>query len=86
MYYSAGCLETYLDTEYTEKLQKGKYEDVEPDDIFPKLLDKLSPPVHDKLDAFINALSKDENFKPPGELLHSFTINGKSTTKQQYNH
>lgn len=77
MYYSAGSLETYLGMKYTEKLQKGEFDDVEPDNVFPKLMAKLTPPVYDNLDAFVKALSKDEKFKPCGELLHSFTVNGK---------
>lgn len=82
LYYSAGSLETYLGMKYTEKLHKGEFDDVEPDDVFPKLMSKLTPPVYDNLDTFIKALSKDEKFKPSGELLHSFTVNDNGNNRQ----
>ncbi|XP_011307205.1 histone acetyltransferase type B catalytic subunit [Fopius arisanus] len=75
LYYSAGWLETYLGMTYSEKLQKGVYEGVEPDDVLGKMTDKLPPNVHDNLDSFVKTLVKDDNFRPAGELLHSFSVN-----------
>ncbi|KAH0539522.1 histone acetyltransferase type B catalytic subunit [Cotesia glomerata] len=73
LYYSAGSLETYLGMSYSEKLPKGMFEGVEADDVLPKIKDKLAPQVHDNLDSFIKALTKDDTFRPAGELIHSFT-------------
>ncbi|KAK0181612.1 hypothetical protein PV327_003883 [Microctonus hyperodae] len=74
LYYSAGCLETYLGMTFSEKVPKDMYEEVEPDNVLPKIADKLAPPVHDNLDSFIKSLKNDDNFKPYGELLHSFSV------------
>ncbi|XP_063990865.1 histone acetyltransferase type B catalytic subunit isoform X2 [Diachasmimorpha longicaudata] len=74
LYYSAGCLETYLGMSYSEKLQTDMYEGVEPDEVLSKMTEKLPPKVHDKLDSFIKSLAQDENFRPAGELLHSFSV------------
>lgn len=76
LYYSAGCLETYLGMTYSEKINKVLYEGVEADEVLPKIAEKLAPQVHDNIDAFIESLKKDDTFKPHGELLHSFSVNG----------
>ena len=75
LYYSAGSLETYLGMTYTEKFNKQlAYEDVEPDEVLSKITPYLAPQIHDSLDSFTKALTKDEKFRPYGELLHAFTI------------
>ncbi|XP_034942958.1 histone acetyltransferase type B catalytic subunit [Chelonus insularis] len=74
LYYTAGCLETYFGVTYSDKFPKNVYEGVEADDVFPKLLEKLAPPVHYNVDSFVKSLSKDGSFRPYGELLHSFNI------------
>lgn len=76
LYYSAGCLETYLGMSYSEKFRKGMDDEVEPDEVLPKLMDKLAPHVHDNLDSFIKSLTKEDTFRPAGELIHSFTVTG----------
>lgn len=53
------------------------YEGVEADKILPKISEVLAPQVHENLDSFVTSLTKDENFKPFGELLHSFSVIGK---------
>ncbi|XP_003701894.1 histone acetyltransferase 1 isoform X2 [Megachile rotundata] len=82
LYYSAGCLETYLGMTYSEKISKALYEGVEADEVLPKVADKLAPQVHDNLDAFIKSLKKDDTFRPHGELLHSFSINDDGCTRK----
>lgn len=75
LFYSAGCLETYLGMTYTEKVNK-QCDGVEPDEVLTKLAEKLAPDVHYSLTDFINALAKDDTFVPYGELIHSFSIDG----------
>lgn len=77
LYYSAGCLETYLGMTYAEKVNKA-VEKVEADNVLPKVADKLTTEVHTNLDTFIESLKKDDTFKPHGELLHSFSVDGNS--------
>lgn len=76
LYYSAGCLETYLSMSYQEKINKVLYEGVEADEVLPNIAEKLAPQIHTNIDAFIESLKKDDIFKPHGELLHSFSISG----------
>lgn len=76
LYYSAGSLETYLGMTYSEKINKKVCEDVEPDEILKKVSEFLAPNVHDNIDSFVKSLSKDETFKPVGELIYSFAVDG----------
>ncbi|XP_032673414.1 histone acetyltransferase type B catalytic subunit [Odontomachus brunneus] len=82
LFYAAGCLETFLGMTYTEKANDLDFEGVEPDKVLTKMAEKLAPNVHYSLDTFVNALKKDDTFKPEGELLHSFTINDNGTSRQ----
>ncbi|XP_029165427.1 histone acetyltransferase type B catalytic subunit [Nylanderia fulva] len=81
LFYSAGCLETYLGMTYTEKVN-AEYEGVEADEVLTKIAAKLAPDVHYSLTNFTNALTKDDTFIPYGKLIHSFSLNDKSTTRQ----
>ncbi|CAL1685470.1 unnamed protein product [Lasius platythorax] len=81
LFYSAGCLETYLGMTYTEKVNT-EYEGVEADEILTKIAAKLAPDVHYSETNFINALTKDDTFTPYGTLIHSFSLNDKGTTRR----
>ncbi|EFN74844.1 Histone acetyltransferase type B catalytic subunit [Camponotus floridanus] len=81
LFYSAGCLETYLGMTYTEKVN-AEYEGVEADEVLTKIAAKLAPNVHYSLTNFTNALSKDDTFTPHGKLIHSFSLNDKGTTRR----
>nr|XP_033337171.1 histone acetyltransferase type B catalytic subunit isoform X1 [Megalopta genalis]XP_033337172.1 histone acetyltransferase type B catalytic subunit isoform X1 [Megalopta genalis]XP_033337173.1 histone acetyltransferase type B catalytic subunit isoform X1 [Megalopta genalis] len=82
LYYSAGCLETYLGMTYSEKVNKSICEGVEADEVLPKMVEKLAPKVHDNIDSFIKSLEKDDTFRPHGELLHSFSIDDEGCTRK----
>jgi hypothetical protein len=62
---------------YSDKVNKLICEDVEADEVLQKVSEKLAPNVHENLDSFVKSLSKDENFRPAGELIFSFSVNGK---------
>ncbi|XP_058803109.1 histone acetyltransferase type B catalytic subunit [Phymastichus coffea] len=81
LYYSAGSLETYLGMTYGEKINKKICEDVEPDEVLKKISKFLAPKVHDNIDSFVKALSKDDTFEPAGELIYSFTIDDQGKTR-----
>lgn len=76
LYYSAGSLETYLGMTYSEKVNKLTYEGVEADEVLSKVAEKLTPNIHTNLDPFVESLKKDRTFRPYGELLYSFSVNG----------
>ncbi|XP_076659519.1 histone acetyltransferase 1 [Halictus rubicundus] len=82
LYYSAGCLETYLGMTYSEKVNKSICEGVEADEVLPKIAEKLAPKVHDNLDSFIKSLEKDDTFRPHGELLDSFSVDDEGCTRK----
>lgn len=81
LFYSAGCLETYLGMTYTEKIN-AKQEGVEADEVLTKIAPKLAPDVHCSLANFTKAIAKDDTFTPYGELIHSFSINDEDATRQ----
>lgn len=70
---------------YTEKISQGLYEGIEADQVLSKIIDKLGPSVHDRLDAFTESINKDDTFRPHGELLHSFSIDGMNLNKNKEN-
>lgn len=82
LFYSASCLETYLGMTYIEKANNLDFEGVEADKVLARVAGKLAPNVHYNLDTFIEALKKDDMFRPYGELLHTFAINDNGTTRQ----
>ena len=71
---------------YSEKVNKLICPDVEPDEVLHKVSEKLAPNVHDNLDSFIKSLSKDETFRPAGELVYSFSVGGKISNKSNFNY
>lgn len=75
LFYSAGCLETYLGMTYTEKVN-AKHDGVEADEVLTNIAPKLAPDAHCNLASFTKALAKDDTFTPYGELIHSFSIDG----------
>ncbi|XP_012224331.1 histone acetyltransferase type B catalytic subunit [Linepithema humile] len=81
LFYSAGCLETYLGMTYKEKVNE-KCDGVEADEVLTKIATKLAPNVHYSLSNFTNSLSKDETFIPYGELKHSFSVNDQGAKRQ----
>ena len=76
LYYSAGCLETYLGIDYTEKLKETTDQNIKADDVIQMLSLVLSPQVHYNLDSFVSSLVKDDTFVPAGELVHAYSVNG----------
>jgi len=75
LFYAAGCLETYLGMNYTEKASI-KSDGVEADEVLTKIIPKLASDIHYTLDNFTRALAKDDTFVPYGELINSFMIDG----------
>lgn len=71
-------METYLGMKYSCKADT-KIADVEPDDVLPKISEVLAPKgVHSNIDSFVKSLSKDESFKPEGEVIYKFSVDGMS--------
>ncbi|XP_012263999.1 histone acetyltransferase type B catalytic subunit [Athalia rosae] len=84
LYYSAGCLETYLGMTYTEKADKSICEGVEADEVLPKVREKLASEVHSSIDSFLVALKNDESWAPPGTLIYSFSVNDKEKGQRHF--
>lgn len=73
LYYSAASLITYLGISYSSKADTEKFDGVGADDVECQISKVLQPGYLTNLDDFRNKISKDEKFKPFGELLRSFT-------------
>ncbi|XP_067138521.1 histone acetyltransferase type B catalytic subunit [Centruroides vittatus] len=84
LYYSASRLTTFLGIYYAEQISLEKSEGVEPDNIVKIIGEKLQPGFLTNIDDFTASLSKDANFKPYGELLHSFEQGNDGSVKKCY--
>ncbi|XP_060573241.1 histone acetyltransferase type B catalytic subunit-like [Ruditapes philippinarum] len=82
LYYSASKLTTYLNIKYTDKVSPEKFDGLKPDDVVGSLSKELPPGYYTNIDDFSAALAKDVNFKPYGELLHSYTVNKDGEDRQ----
>ncbi|KAK3612177.1 hypothetical protein CHS0354_016563 [Potamilus streckersoni] len=74
LYYSAAKLTTYLHIKYFDKVSPKRFEGVSADDVIKILAKEMPPGYYTNLDNFVAALPKDANFKPFGDLLHSYTV------------
>lgn len=54
---------------------------IQADNVTQILRKEMAPGVLDNLDDFLNAVQKDVNFKPFGDLLHSYKIYAGNSTK-----
>ncbi|KAL4228701.1 histone acetyltransferase 1 [Mactra antiquata] len=82
LYYSAAKLNTYLSIKYTDKVSPEKDNGLQPDNITEALSKEMPPGYYTNLDDFSAVLAKDANFKPYGDLLHSYTINKDGVDRQ----
>lgn len=74
LYFTAACLNPYLQVTYSEKVDPQKQNSVEADNIQEILMQKLEIPLNDNLDLFMSSLDKETQFVPPGELKESFVF------------
>lgn len=74
LYYTAARLVSYLGFDYEEKISR-ETTGLDPDNVLKTIADKLEGQFHYNLDEFTKELAKENNFKPCGELIDSFTIN-----------
>ncbi|XP_064615849.1 histone acetyltransferase type B catalytic subunit-like isoform X2 [Liolophura sinensis] len=74
MFYSAAKLETYIMLKYSEKVSPDTTDGVMPDDVVKVLASKMPSDFTSNLDDFLSKLPKEANFKPHGQLLHSYDI------------
>ncbi|XP_051155616.1 histone acetyltransferase type B catalytic subunit [Leptopilina boulardi] len=81
LYYSAGCLETYLGMDYSEKFRDLNNEDIKADNVLQMMSLVLSSQVHYNMDSFIKSLDKEDSFVPPGKLIHAFSIQGEKNVR-----
>ncbi|XP_013395370.1 histone acetyltransferase type B catalytic subunit [Lingula anatina] len=74
LYYSAGRLITYLGIKYSEKVSAQEFDGVIADDIEKQIAEQIPPGYMTNSDDFLASLDKEVNFKPFGELLHSYKV------------
>ncbi|CAE1300785.1 HAT1 [Acanthosepion pharaonis] len=84
VFYTAGTLITYLKIKYMDKVTPQKFEGICADDV-EKPIAKMMPPGYlTNIDEFVNALSKEDTFRPPGEMLHSYKTENKKDNKVKW--
>ncbi|XP_076356515.1 histone acetyltransferase 1 [Tachypleus tridentatus] len=81
LYYSAARLTTFLGLKFVEKITPDKSDGVQADEVINVIGEKLQPGFYQNRDDFIASLAKDANFKPHGELLHSFNKEEENTKR-----
>lgn len=81
LYYTAGKLNTYLGMKYTKQVDPKQFEGATADDVMGAISPKLPPGFMTNLDDFLVSLNKEQSFKPPGELLSTYTVNQGSVEK-----
>ncbi|ESO94305.1 hypothetical protein LOTGIDRAFT_232538 [Lottia gigantea] len=74
MYYTAAKLNTYLSMSYIDKVTPKRFDGLVPDEVLPKLAQEIPPGYYTNLDDFLATLPKEVNFKPFGEMLHSYKV------------
>nr|CAG4634801.1 EOG090X06NC [Alona affinis] len=84
LYYTAGKLNTYLAMKYTKKVDPKKFDGATPDDVIGAIASKLQPGFMTNLDEFLALLNKEESFRPPGELLHTYSVNKGLAEERQF--
>lgn len=62
---------------YAEKVNKSLYEGVKADEVLNKIAEMLAPNPHMNIDTFVQNLDKDLAFRPEGNLINNFSIDGK---------
>lgn len=82
LYYSAAKLNTYVNMKYTDKVSPEKDDGLQPDNVMEAVTKDMPPGFYTNLDDYSACLAKDANFKPYGELLHSYTVNKDGTDHQ----
>ncbi|CAL8130628.1 unnamed protein product [Orchesella dallaii] len=81
LYFTAGSLHTFLGHDYTSKISPKLADGVEPDNFMEKLGAVLRSNYTTNLDDFSAKIEKEHQFKPFGELIHSFTASRKISTE-----
>ncbi|EFX75805.1 hypothetical protein DAPPUDRAFT_306646 [Daphnia pulex] len=84
LYYTAGKLNTYLGMNYSKKVDPKQFEGATADDVMGAITPKLPPGYMTNLDDFLVTLNKEQSFKPPGELLSTYSINKGSAAEKNF--
>ncbi|KAL8561912.1 hypothetical protein ACOMHN_046702 [Nucella lapillus] len=74
MFYTAGRLIPFVNLQYTDRVPPTGTNGVFADNVAQKLMREMPPGVLTSTVDFLTAVDKDVNFKPFGELLHSYTV------------
>ncbi|CAD5122822.1 DgyrCDS11227 [Dimorphilus gyrociliatus] len=70
---TAANLYTYIRVKYSEKIDPAKADGVEADNVLKMLSQEYTDGLITNVDDFSMKLMKDENFKPFGKKIHSYT-------------
>lgn len=73
LFYHSGSLLTYLNMSFHEKVSPSL--GISPDPVLKNVAEKLQEGYISNLDEFIKKLPEQEDFVPPGEKIHSYSLN-----------
>nr|CAG4647919.1 EOG090X06NC [Moina brachiata]SVE93024.1 EOG090X06NC [Moina brachiata] len=84
LFYSAGRLTTYLSMKFKRQVDPKQSDGATADDVISAISPKLQPGYLTNLNDFVSALSKEDSFKPPGELLHTYKLKQGSSSERLF--
>lgn len=73
LYYNAGSLNVYYDTQCSDKLTQEQHS-IKPDDISAMITDKFTGGYITDLAEFLSTIERDEKFQPFGEKVDEFLV------------
>ncbi|KAK3106449.1 hypothetical protein FSP39_020292 [Pinctada imbricata] len=74
LYYSAANLTTYLNLQYSDKVSPEKDDGLQADNVVQTMAKELAPGFLTNKEEFLHRLPEDANFKPFGDLKHSYKV------------
>lgn len=75
LYYTAGPLNIYFGTKYTQRIDDINKDDLKADDINGNITKLLTTGCYyTNIDEFLSKLDKEKDFRPFGEKIHSWDI------------
>uniref|UniRef100_A0A8C4ZVX1 Histone acetyltransferase type B catalytic subunit n=1 Tax=Gadus morhua TaxID=8049 RepID=A0A8C4ZVX1_GADMO len=83
LYYSAGNLSTLFKVKYSSKVTE-KFDCVEADDVEVKIRDIIPAGFSCSTDDFVSRLEKEANFRPFGNLLHTYKVHNEEAGELTY--
>jgi len=82
IYCLAARMTTYVKIDYTDKITPETCDGLSPDDIRKILREQLTGGFTENKDEFLAQISKEKDFRPFGNMVHSYTVTKENQTRE----